>query len=143
MGPIVCVTRGGDVSLRTQKRAIALACEREADLIFLFVADPGFSEPMGQSLAAALADELTRLGNQLLCIARSRANDHKVEAEVTVRNGPARKTIQDFVREVDASALVLGVAHTDLGARSFSMGKVSQIAQDIRTATGVEVLVVE
>jgi hypothetical protein len=61
MGPIVCVTRGGEASLRTQERAIQLACERGAALIFLFVADPGFARPVDEKLAAALADELEHL----------------------------------------------------------------------------------
>jgi nucleotide-binding universal stress UspA family protein len=144
MGPIVCVTRGGEASLRTQERAIQLACEHKAALIFLFVADPGFIEPVGDELAAALADELKRLGNQLLCIAQSRACVHKVDAEVVVRHGPARQTIEDFLREVNASALVLGVPHTDLGAQTFASSRAPQsFVQEIRSTNGVDILLVE
>jgi len=143
MGPIVCVTRGGEASLRTQERAIQLACERRAALIFLFVADPGFIEPAGEELAAALADELKRLGNQLLCIARSRAREHKVDADVVVRHGPARQTIEDFLREVNASALVLGVPHTVLGTQTFACSRAPQFIQEIRSTNGVEILLVE
>jgi nucleotide-binding universal stress UspA family protein len=131
-----------------------LACEREAALIFLFVADPGFARPVDEKLAAALADELERLGNELLCIARSRAREHKVDADVVVRHGPARQTLEDFLREVNASALVLGVPHTDLGAQlgvphtdlgaqTFASGRAPQFVQEIRSTNGVEVVVVE
>ena len=58
MGPIVCATRGGEASRRTQERAVALARERGDPLIFLFVADTNFTQPANQSLAEALADEL-------------------------------------------------------------------------------------
>ncbi len=34
MGPIVCATRGSEASRRTQERAITLAQERGAPLIF-------------------------------------------------------------------------------------------------------------
>jgi nucleotide-binding universal stress UspA family protein len=120
-----------------------LACERGAALIFLFVVDPSFSEPVDELLATALVDELERLGNQLLCIARARAREHKVDADVVVRQGAVRQTIEDFLREVNASALVLGVPHTDLGAQVFASCKVSQFAQEIRSTIGVDVFIVE
>ena len=143
MGPIVCSTRGGESSHRTQERAIKLACERGAALIFLFVVDPSFSKPVDELLAVALADELNRLGNQLLCIARSRAREHKVDAGVVVRYGAVRQTIENFLREVNASALVLDVPHTDMGARVFPSCKASQFAQEIHSTIGVEVFIVE
>jgi nucleotide-binding universal stress UspA family protein len=143
MGPVVCITCGGEVSHRTQERAIQLAGGRRAALIFLFVADPGFARPGDEKLAAALADELERLGNELLCIARSRAREHKVDAEVVVRHGAVRHTIEDFLREVNASALVLGMPHTDLGAQVFASSNASQFAQEIGSINGVEVFIVE
>jgi len=143
MGPIVCSTRGGEVSHRTQERAIALACERGAALIFLFVVDLSFSEPMDELLAAALADELERLGNQLLCIARTRAREHKVDADVIVRRGAVRPTIEGFLREVNASALVLGVPRTNLGAQVFASCEISQFAQELHSTIGVDVFIVD
>ena len=143
MGPIVCATRGGEASRRTQEQAIALACERGAALIFLFVADPISIGPADEALAEALADELKRLGNQLLCIARSRAREHKVDANMVVRQGPVRQTIEDFLREVNASALILGLPRTGLGTQVFAPDQMPEFAQGIRAATGVEVLIVE
>ena len=40
MKRIVCATRGGEASRRAQERAISLAKELEAELIFLYVTDP-------------------------------------------------------------------------------------------------------
>jgi hypothetical protein len=108
------------------------------------LADPGFARPVvDEKLAAALADELERLGNELLCIARSRAREHKVDADVVVRQGPARQTLKDFLREVNASTLVLGVPHTDLGAQAFASCRVPEFVQAIRSTNGVEILLVE
>jgi len=112
-------------------------------LIFLFVVDPSFSEPVDQLLAAALIDELKRLGNQLLCIARARAREHKVDADVVLRHGAVRQTIEDFLCEVNASALVLGAPRTDLGAQIFASCKISQFAQELHSTMGVDVFIVD
>lgn len=120
-----------------------MACERGTALIFLFVADPGFTKPVDELLAAALADELKRLGNQLLCIAQSRARERKVDADIVVRQGPMRQTIEDYLREVDASVLILGTPHTHLGMQAFAPGELPRFAEEIRAANGVEVFVVE
>ena len=39
---ILCPTRGGEASYANQERAIALAVEREAELIFLYVSNVHF-----------------------------------------------------------------------------------------------------
>ena len=69
MRPIVCATRGGEVSRRTQERAVALAKERGAELIFLCVVDPSFAGLVDEAMVATLTDELQRLGRSLLSIA--------------------------------------------------------------------------
>ena len=142
MGPIVCATRGGEASRRTQEKAIALARERGAPLVFLFVADTNFAQPSNSSLADALADELERLGRGLLYIARSRAEEQDVSAEMVVRHGAVRQAIEDFLREVHASALVLGAPGTGSEKKTFSPGELPRFAQEINSSTGVEVIVV-
>jgi nucleotide-binding universal stress UspA family protein len=127
MGPIVCATRGG---------------ERGAPLVFLFVADTNFAQPSNSSLADALADELERLGRGLLYIARSRAEEQDVSAEMVVRHGAVRQTIVEFLREVQASALVLGAPGTGTEKKTFSPRELPQFAQEINSSTGVEVIVV-
>jgi nucleotide-binding universal stress UspA family protein len=142
MGPIVCATRGGEASRRTQERAIALARETRAPLIFLFVADTNFAQPSNSSLADALADELERLGRGLLYIARSRAEEQDVSAEMVVRHGAIRQAIVEFLREVQAGALVLGAPGTGTEKKAFSPGELPEFAQEINASTGVEVIVV-
>ena len=142
MGPIVCATRGGEASRRSQERAIALARETGDPLIFLFVADTNFAQPSNASLADALIDELERLGRGLLHIARSRAEKQDISAEMVVRHGAIRQTIVEFLREVQASALVLGAPGTGTEKKTFSPGELPQFAQEINASTGVEVIVV-
>ena len=143
MGPIVCATRGGEASRRTQERAIALSRERGAALIFLFVADPNFGKPMNKIMTAVLTDELERLGKALLCIAQARAREQGITAEMAVRHGPVRPTIEDFLREVNASMLVIGAPQSGSETQAFAPGEMPQFARDIYATTGIEVIVVE
>jgi nucleotide-binding universal stress UspA family protein len=133
-----------DARRRSQSphRAIALARETGAPLIFLFVADTNFAQPSNSSLADALADELERLGRGLLYIARSRAEEQDVSAEMVVRHGAIRQAIVEFLHEVQASALVLGAPGTGTEKKAFSPGELPQFAQEINASTGVEVIVV-
>ncbi len=149
MRPIVCATRGGEASRRAQERAIALARDQGAPLIFLFVADTG---PMIAKMKAdkgmtdVLADELEQLGSSLLCIAQARAREHGVEAEMVVRRGAVRPALESFLREVDAGALVIGAPErSERGAEHppvFDPAGIDHFAAQIRAGLGVEVVVV-
>jgi nucleotide-binding universal stress UspA family protein len=142
MRPIVCATRGGEASRRTQKRAIALAKERDAELIFLCVVDPTFAGPVNESLAAALKDELRRLGRSLLSIAQMRAREQDVAVQAVTRCGPVWQNIKDCVREVDAETLVIGAPRTESTSQAFGPGDVHRFAETVRQSTDVEVIVV-
>jgi nucleotide-binding universal stress UspA family protein len=142
MRPIVCATRGGEASRRTQERAIALAREQGAPLIFLFVADTSAMKP-AKDLADVLADELEQLGGSLLCIAQARAHEQGIEAEMTVRRGPVRPTLESFLREVDAGTLVIGVPERGAEHPVFDPAGMEHFAGQIRAGLGVEVIVVE
>jgi len=142
MRPIVCATRGGEVSRRTQERAIALASERDAELIFLCVVDPRFAKLADESLAASLADELQRMGESLLSIAQARAQKQNVVTRTAVLHGSAWQNIEDYVRKVDASALVIGAPRTDSTSHAFDSGNVHHLAEELHESTGVEVVLV-
>lgn len=143
MGPIVCATRGGEASRRTQERAIALALEWEAPLIFIFVVDSNLDRPIDEELNAIVADELERLGKRLLCIAQVRAQEQGVSADIVVRHGTVRQVIEDFLLEVHASTLILGMPQNNSHTQAFAQETIPQFAQELRAATGVEVIIVE
>jgi len=143
MGPIVCATRGGEGSRRTQERAIALSRERGAPLIFLFVVDASFTQPNDPALAKVLADELERLGRGLLHIAQARAQKQGINAEAALRHGAVRQTIEDYLRAVNGDVLILGVPMIGSGKQTFSPGELPKFVEEIRANTGVEVIVVD
>ncbi len=143
MRPIVCATRGGQASRRTQERAIALAKERGTDLIFLCVADPSFVEVQDEMLAAALADELVRLGRSMVCIAQSRAQEQGLEAQTVVQCGPVWQTIEAFLRQVNAGTLVIGMPKDEARLRAFEPGEVHRFVETLRRNMDIEVIMVE
>ena len=142
MRPIVCATRGGEASRRTQERAIELAKERATELIFLCVVDPGFAGPLSKPLAVALEDELKRLGRSLLYIAQAQAREQGVVARVMCRTGPVWESIEAYLRETDAATLVIGSPRDGTALRAFGCGDVDQFAETVCQSTGVEVVVV-
>ncbi|MGD8398683.1 MAG: universal stress protein [Anaerolineae bacterium] len=143
MGPIVCATRGGEAGRRTQEQAISLAKERDAALIFLSVFDPSFAEPFGDTLAAAVVEEQRWLGRALLGAAQVRARTEGVDADAVVLCcGPVLETIEGFLRDVDASVLIIGKPKTSSTLAAFQAGTVHHFAQQVRQDTGVEVLVI-
>lgn len=142
MGPIVCATRGGEAGRRTQERAIALAKERGAELIFVSVFDPGFAGPLGDALSAAVAKEQQWLGRALMSVAQARARKKGVVADAVVRSGPIREGIEEFLCESNASTLVIGEAKIDSALSAFRPGTIQSCARHIEQNTSVEVIVV-
>jgi nucleotide-binding universal stress UspA family protein len=142
MGPIVCATRGGEAGRRTQERAVALAKERGTELVFLCVFDPSFAGTLNTALAAAVEKEQQWLGRALLGTAQARAEKEGVDAGTVVRSGPVLETIEAYLRQVNASTLVIGEPKVDSALAAFHPGKVYVFADRVRQDTGVDVLVV-
>jgi len=139
MGVIVCATRGGEASLRTQERAIALAKEQSARLIFLHVVSAETCEGLPHEMAAVVQDELTRIGHSLLHIACARARQQGIEPEMAVRCGHVRQTIKDFLREVQADVLVIGKPQATPEHKEFNKHEAQAFAQEVAAEVGVEV----
>ena len=142
MGLIVCATRGGEAGRRTQERAIALAKERETELIFLCVFDPGFAGDLNKALSGAVEEEQQWLGRTLMGVAQARAQEQGVEAGAVVLGGPILDSIEAFLCESGASTLVIGEAKTDSALSTFRHGTVQSCATHVEQNTNVEVIVV-
>jgi nucleotide-binding universal stress UspA family protein len=142
MGAIVCATRGGEASRRTQERAIALAQERGAELIFLVIFDPSFAGSLNEALAAALVDEQKWLGRAMLGIAQARAREQGLDTQAVVQCGPVLESIEGYLRQVQAGTLVIGTSKTTAPAIAFHRSQVHDFARKVHQDTGVEVIVV-
>ncbi|MBN1659117.1 MAG: universal stress protein [Anaerolineae bacterium] len=142
MGRIVCATRGGEAGRRTQEYAISLAKEQGDGLDFLCVFDPSLARDLNKELAAAVYNEQRWLGRALLGIARARAKQEGVDARTQVLLGPVLPTIEGYLRQVGATALVVGAPRIDSALTMFQPNRLHGFAERIAQDTGVEVIVV-
>lgn len=108
METILCATRGGEASIRTQQQAIALAKEREARLVFIFVADVRFLDQYSAPRVPSMEGEMKHLGEFLLLMAKERAEEEGIEADFTVREGVFSTALIEAAKEYSASTIVLG-----------------------------------
>ncbi|MBC7251063.1 MAG: universal stress protein, partial [Anaerolineae bacterium] len=66
MTKILCATRGGEASRRTQERAIALARQHNAELIFLYVFDLDFLERVQAATIPTVAKDMQHMSEFFL-----------------------------------------------------------------------------
>ena len=143
MAKVVCATRGGQACRRMQGKAIELARERDAELIFLYVADPAWVGPLDEPLLEALEAEMGRLGRSLVRIAHDRAQKAGVRSHMAVVHGPVRQSISDYLEQVGATTLVLGAPRSGAAPREFSEDSIDRFAESVRQETDVEVVIVD
>jgi nucleotide-binding universal stress UspA family protein len=140
MAMILCPTRGGEASYPNQDRAIAIAKERSAGLLFLYVANVSFLDRFASPLLVDVETELEEMGEFLLAMAQERAEKAGVKAQKEVRRGRFRYAIRDVIQLYEISTLVLGTAVGQTGVTTFDY--VKEVSQWILNETGVEVIIV-
>jgi nucleotide-binding universal stress UspA family protein len=138
MGKILCSTRGGEASYRTQDAAIALAQERGDELLFLYVVDIEF---LGTTARAVRPDvvsaEMGKMGEFLLAMAQERAQKQGVTASYVLRHGDFRDELKTAARLPDVTLVVLG---KPVGAESaFVPASLEAFAAEVEAETGTPV----
>lgn len=137
MGKILCATRGGEASQRTQDAAIALAREQGDELVFLYVADVSFLNQTAAPLVVDVESRLAKMGQFQLIIAQERAREQGLEAQIAVRRGKLRAELVAAVKELGADLIVLG-RPLDREA-VFDDAALQALASGLQAVTGVEV----
>jgi nucleotide-binding universal stress UspA family protein len=140
MSVVLCATRGGEASIRTQERAIQIAKERGAKLVFIFVTDTRFLEHYTAPRVPAMEEEIVKMGEFLLLMAKERAEKAGVEADYTVRVGHFKASLIEAIKEYDATLVVLG--RPAASSMTTSEYLENQLSPAIREATDAETLVV-
>jgi nucleotide-binding universal stress UspA family protein len=140
---IVCAVRGQPVSRRTVTRAIDLALEHNARLIFMLVVAAEF---MGQVTPAmvslrAVYEQLWDLGEFTMLILCDRAERRGVEqVEWIIRKGDIREQIVDYVKEIHPDVLVLGLPLPDFSRSVFTPDEFDEFVRRIEKEVGIEVV---
>jgi len=140
MDVILCATRGGEASQRTQEAAIGLAKDRGAKIVFIFVSDVGFLNRFSAPRVPSMEEEMEHLGEFLLLLAKERAEKAGVEADYMVKTGGLEQALIEAAEECGASLVVLGRPAED------SVTTIEYLEQEllpaIEQATGVETMLV-
>jgi hypothetical protein len=97
---------------------------------------------LDDTLATAVAKEQQWLGRSLLGIAQARAQKDGVDADAVFLSGPLLESIEAYLRQVNASTLVIGEPKIDSALTAFRPGKVRHFADRVSQDTGVEAIVV-
>jgi nucleotide-binding universal stress UspA family protein len=139
MGKILCATRGGEASYRTQDKAISLAKERGDMLHFLYVADLHFLDKTAASIVVDVAREIEHMGEFLLAMAQERACEAGVEASLVTRKGDVRQQIKAVAVEEGVDLVVLG-RPTDETSR-FKLESLRAFAAEIEEETGIPAVI--
>jgi len=140
MGKILCATRGGEASYRTQDAAIALAKERGDTLLFLYVVDLRFLDKTAAPIVVDVGNEVAKMGRFLLLMAKERATEQGVEADTICRQGTVPEELKNAAREEGVSLVVLG---RPVGEESvFKLAGLEAFATEIEAQTGVETVIV-
>lgn len=135
MGKILCATRGGEASYRTQDAAIALAKERGETLLFLYVIDLRFLDRTRSAAIVDVEQEMAKMGQFLLLMAQERADKAGVESESRCRKGHVQEELKHTAREEAVSLVVLG---RPAGEGSFfELEGLEAFAEEIEAETGV------
>jgi len=142
MNKIVCAVRGGKRSEPTIERAIELARESGAELIFLYVFDAEF---LGYATMGRPSVTLTQMKNMaefILLTIQDRARQAGVEADTAVREGKVREQICTFAAEQQADMVVMGKpAHLE-GSDLFTYGEQVDFIRKLQERLGVDVVLV-
>jgi hypothetical protein len=140
MGKILCATRGGEASYRTQDAAIALAKEQGYALVFLYVVDLRFLDKARAPLVVDVEGEMAKMGEFLLLMAKERAAEQGVAAETMWRKGNVSEVLKHLAREEGVSLVVLG---RPAGAESaFELAGLRALSAEIEAETGVETRII-
>jgi hypothetical protein len=137
MKKILCATRGGEASRRTQDAVIAMAKEKGASILFLYIVDVEFLKLTARGVRAdVVATEMEHMGEFLLAMACERAAAQGVESEMCLRHGPLLEALESAAREGGADAIAFG---RPAGPESsFSLADLELLAKQIEADTGIK-----
>lgn len=138
---ILCPTRGGEASFPNQDRAIAIAKEREAELIFLYITDVRF---LGLSAGYKVVDvehAIDEMGEFILAMAQERAEKEGVHAISALRRGTFNEALKDVIQEHEVETVVIGKSAGGTGV--ITLGYLESLVEEITCEADVEFIVVD
>ncbi len=141
---ILCPIRGGKQSKETVDRAIELALESNAKLMFLYIVDVEFLGYATVARVNLMVEELKETGHFALSILCDKATARGVaDVEAIICEGDIREVILSIAEENQVSHLVIGRPIRTPGIKSFSVNQFNTFLKSIEDASGLDVECVE
>lgn len=140
MGKILCATRGGEASIRTQKAAIKRAKQNKDELIFFYVVNVDFLAQADYALRPdVVTKEMDKMADFLLAMAVERAEKGGVAARYIMGHGNFVEQLKEAIEIEEISLVVLGRPGEDGSA--FELEGLQRLAEALQAETGVEFLI--
>lgn len=136
MGKILCATRGGEASLRTQEAAIHRASESGDELVFFFAFDMEFMAYANYALRSdVVSDEMEKMAEFLMTMAVERAEQQGVSARYLIRHGRFAEALAAAALEEKATLVVLGRPGDE--ESQFELAHLQELAEALQKETGI------
>jgi nucleotide-binding universal stress UspA family protein len=140
MADVVCALRGGPGSYRCRLAALRHAAETGDTIHFISVIDPAGYEPLYEGEQHAIRTEMAWRDLVMAKAAATRAEIEEPHFTVEVRVGETVPTIAAYVRETDATLLIVGHPRPAPDALP-SAGGTKAFVEELEVETGVAVRV--
>lgn len=141
MTTILYPTRGGSAPYRNQDWVFALAQERKARLLLLYVSNVHFLDTMPSPVSIERVwEEVDELGEFLLTMAQERADKTGVTAEIAIRHGVFREAVKAVIKGEGVSVVVLGLPIPDTAVTTAA--SLQGVAEYLTAETGVEIFLI-
>lgn len=138
---ILCPTRGGRDSYPNQDRAITLAKERGAGVLFLYITNVEFLDLTASPVLVDVEHELDEMGEFMLTMAQERAEKSGVTASTLLKHGHFREVLIEVIEDNQIDTVVLGSSAGGTGI--VTKEYIDDLIDEIGGKTGVEFIVVD
>jgi cation:H+ antiporter len=135
---ILCATRGGQASQPTHQKAIEIALDQGAELIFLYVFDQQAIQRFATPIVINISSQMDHMRAFLQNTAQRQATQAGVRARVLVRAGSLREQIQAIAKEERVDLVVMG--NPSEKSSLFKREALRVLADEIEAETGTQVL---
>jgi nucleotide-binding universal stress UspA family protein len=140
MSKILCATRGGEASYRTQDAVIARAKEEGATILFLYVVDVEFLNKTARAVRPdVMQQEMEKMGRFLLAMACERAAKEGVAAETVLCGGTLAEALIEVAREHEVTLIAFG---RPAKGGVFRLADLVRLGQKIEGETGIPTAII-
>jgi len=136
MGKILCATRGGEASVKTQEAAIKRALETGDELVFFYAVDLEFLADADYALRSdVMEEEMGNMGEFLMLMAVERAEKQGVKAASVIRSEAFPEAIMAAAQEEQATLVVVGRPLDDSDPEA--LARLKELVKTLEAQAGV------